>query len=98
MAVVQAVAVGRFDHNIVRVRDRFRHVADDGLVEIADIAAEHHLALHAVLGHKDLDAGAAEQVAHIAEADGRSARRSAPARDSLTGRRCAMAASASSSV
>ena len=70
MAVVQAVAVGRFDHNIVRVRDRFRHVADDGLVEIADIAAEHHLALHAVLGHKDLDAGAAEQVAHIAEADG----------------------------
>ena len=70
MAVVQTVAVGRFDHNIVRVRDRFRHVADDGLVEIADIAAEHHLALHAVLGHKDLDAGAAEQVAHIAEADG----------------------------
>ena len=70
MAVVQTVAVGRFDHNIVRVRDRFRHVADDGLVEIADVAAEHHFTLHAVFGHKDLDAGAAEQVAYVAEADG----------------------------
>ena len=71
MAVVQTVAVGRFDHNIVRVRDRFRHVADDGLVEIAEISAEHHFALHAVFGQKDLDAGAAEQMAHVAEADGK---------------------------
>lgn len=98
MAVVQAVAVGRFDHNIVRVRDRFRHVADDGLVEIADIAAEHHLALTPFSVIKTSMQALPEQVAHIAEADGEVLADLHQLVIAHRGSRCAMAASASSSV
>ena len=65
---VGAVAVGGLHKDVIRILDVGR-VLDDGLMLVADIAAEHQLGGGAVLGHPDLDAGRAQQVAHIHEPD-----------------------------
>ena len=69
LCLVQPVAVGALDHQIVRALGALR-IPQDWLVGVADVAGEDDLFLHAVLREPDLDAGAAEQVADVREADG----------------------------
>ena len=64
--LVQAVAIGRLDQDIVGPLDRLR-ILDQGLVQIADVAACNQLSLLASLLHPDLDARAAQHVACIVE-------------------------------
>ena len=61
---VAAVAVGRLHKHIVCLLDIGR-VFYNGLVQIADIAGEDQLCGGAALGDPQLDAGRAQQVAHI---------------------------------
>ena len=63
---VQPVAVGGLHEHIVRLAD-IGGVLDDGLVQIADIAGKHQLGGSVTLGDPQLDAGGAQQVAHIHE-------------------------------
>ena len=65
---VAAVAVGRLHEHIVRFLNVGR-VLDDGLVQVADIAGEDQLRGGVALGDPQLDAGRAQQVAHIHEPD-----------------------------
>ena len=61
---VVAVAVGALHEDIVRAVKELR-VADDGLVDVADIAREDDHARLAALVRGDADAGRAEQVARV---------------------------------
>ena len=63
---VVAVAVGGLHHHIVRLLQKLR-VADDGLVDVADIAGEDERLVHAALVKLERDARAAEQVARVGE-------------------------------
>ena len=63
---VVAVAVGGLHHHIVRLLQKLR-VADDRLVDVADIAGENERLVHATLVKLERDARAAEQVARVGE-------------------------------
>ena len=63
-----AVAVGGLHEHIVCFLNIGR-VLDDGLVQVADIAGEDQLRGGIALGDPQLDAGRAQQVAHIHEPD-----------------------------
>ena len=63
---MQPVAVGGLHEHIVRLAD-IGGVLDDGLVQVADIAGKHQLGGSVALGDPQLDAGGAQQVAHIHE-------------------------------
>ncbi len=61
-----AVAVGGLHHHIVRLLQKLR-VADDGLVDVADIAGENERLVHAALVKLERDARAAEQMPRVGE-------------------------------
>lgn len=61
-----AVAVGALHEDIVRAVKELR-IADDGLVDVSDIAGEDDHARLAALVRGDADAGRAEQVARVDE-------------------------------
>ena len=65
--VVQAVAVGRLDNEIVRLGDG-QGIVQDRLVNVADVAGEHNFFLGAVLPQPELNAGRAQQMADIGKA------------------------------
>ena len=62
-----AVAVGGFHHHVIGLLDIGR-VLDEGLVGVADIAREDELGGRTVFRHPDLNAGRAQQVAHVRKA------------------------------
>ena len=66
---VQPVAVGGFYHEVVRALNMLR-VAEDGLIDVADIAAEADAALLAVFVQPYLYCRRAEQVPDVGQADG----------------------------
>ena len=66
---VQPVAVGGFYHEVVRALHKLR-VAEDGLIDVADIAAEADAALLAVFVQPYLYCRRAEQMPHVGQADG----------------------------
>ena len=66
---VQPVAVGGFYHEVVCALHKLR-VAEDGLVDVADIAAEADAALLAVFVQPYLYRCRAEQVPHVGQPDG----------------------------
>ena len=63
-----AVAVGGFDHHVVRALGDPR-IVQNRLIGVADVAGEDDLLFRASLGEPRLDAGAAEQMAHVREPD-----------------------------
>ena len=65
---VAAVTVGGLHKDVIRVL-QIRGILDDRLVEVADVAGEDQLCGRAVLRHPYLDAGRAQQMAHIHKAD-----------------------------
>ena len=67
VALVVAVAVGGLNKQIVSVADMFR-VAQNGLVEVPDIAGEDHLFFALALVQPRLDGSRAKQVADIGKA------------------------------
>ena len=66
---VQAISIGRFNHQILRLCDMLG-IFQDRLVMIADISAEADLFCHTVLMEPHLDSGRTEQVAHIRQTNG----------------------------
>ena len=66
---VEPVAVGGFDHQIVRLL-HLLGVLEDGLIRIAHVTAEGDLSVLTVLRKPDLDGGGTEKMAHIGKADG----------------------------
>ena len=62
-----AIAIGGLHKDIVRLFD-VGGVPDDGLVRIADIAGEHQFCGIFALGDPQLNAGRAQQMAHIHKA------------------------------
>ena len=69
VALMVAVAVGRFDEQVVSVGDMLR-VAQNGLTEVADIAREDYLFLTLALVQPCFNGGRAQQVADIGKAHG----------------------------
>ena len=68
LCAVVPITVGGFDHQILCVLHRLG-VPEDGLVQVAHIAAEAELPGLAVFREPDLNGGGAQQMAHIGEAD-----------------------------
>ena len=64
---MEPVAVGALGEDVVGVSDVLG-IPDDGLVPVADVAGEHHLAALAPLGQPHLHAGRTQQVARIHKA------------------------------
>ena len=63
---VVAVAVGRLHHDVVGLFEKLR-VADDGLVDVADIAGEDDRLVHAVFFQLKRDGRGTEQMARVGE-------------------------------
>ena len=63
---VVAVAVGRLHHDVVGLFEKLR-VADNGLVDIADIAGEDDRLVHAVFFQLQRDGRGTEQMARVGE-------------------------------
>ena len=61
---VVAVAVGRLHHDVIRLLEELR-VADDGLVDIADVTGEDERLVHAVFLQFERDGCRAEQMPRI---------------------------------
>ena len=68
VALVQAVAVGRFHDDIVRLL-RIGRILEQGLVLVADIAGKDDLFLRPALGQPQLHAGGSQQVADVRKAE-----------------------------
>ena len=68
LCAVVPITVGGFDHQILGVLHRLG-IPEDGLVQVAHIAAEAELPGLAVFRKPDLNGGRAQQMAHIGEAD-----------------------------
>ena len=62
--LMEAVAVGRFHDQIIRI-GYIGGIFDDRLVKIADIAAEDYFSCLFAFGEPELDAGGAEQMAGV---------------------------------
>lgn len=67
--LVNAVAVGALGNQVVGPFHRLG-VADDGLIDVAQIAGEDQLAAGAVLGQPQLHGGGAEEMPRVVEAGG----------------------------
>ena len=63
-----AVAVGRFHDDIIRLFQVLR-IADDGLIDIADVAGENDGPCQTVFAHLQRDGGRAEQVSRVGKGD-----------------------------
>ena len=68
LGAVEPVAVGGFDHEIIRLLDMLR-VLQDRLVGVAHISAEADFPSLSILLQPDLDGRGAQEVAHIRHAD-----------------------------
>ena len=65
---MQAVAVGGFDDQIFRLRNRLG-VAEQGLIDVAHVAAEHDLPGLLPLRQPHFDGGGTQQMADVRHAD-----------------------------
>ena len=65
---VDPVAVGGLHHHIIRCR-RIARILNDRLVDISHISGKYQLLRHIPLGRPHFDAGRAEQMSHVREAD-----------------------------